>query len=64
MKGLPIVAALHAIESVNLAISPQEQKLILGCSYNKFSELDDGSNDARSFQARQRAKTIEKVLKK
>jgi len=32
--------------------------------YNKFLELDDGSNDARSFQARQRAKTLERHLKK
>ncbi len=32
--------------------------------YNKFLELDDGSNDARSFQARQRAKTLERRLKK
>jgi hypothetical protein len=29
-------------------------------NYNKFLELDDGSNDARSFQARQRAKTLER----
>src|SRR6266704_1759917 len=28
--------------------------------YNKFLELDDGSNDARSFQARQRARTLER----
>lgn len=32
--------------------------------YNKFLEFDDGSNDARSFQARQRAKTLERRLKK
>jgi tetratricopeptide (TPR) repeat protein len=32
--------------------------------YNKFLEYDDGSNDARSFQARQRAKTLERRLKK
>ncbi len=32
--------------------------------YNKFLELDDGSNDARSFQARQRARTLERRLKK
>jgi tetratricopeptide (TPR) repeat protein len=32
--------------------------------YNKFLELDDGSNDTRSFQARQRAKTLERRLKK
>jgi tetratricopeptide (TPR) repeat protein len=32
--------------------------------YNKFLELDDGSSDARSFQARQRAKTLERRLKR
>ncbi len=32
--------------------------------YNKFLELDDGSNDARSFQARQRARTLERRQKK
>ena len=32
--------------------------------YNKFLEYDDGSNDARSFQARQRARTLERRLKK
>lgn len=32
--------------------------------YNKFLELDDGSNDARSFQARQRALTLERRLKR
>lgn len=32
--------------------------------YNKFLELDDGSNDARSFQARQRARTLERRLKR
>ena len=32
--------------------------------YNKFLEFDDGSNDARSFQARQRARTLERRLKK
>lgn len=32
--------------------------------YNKFLEFDDGSNDARSFQARQRVKTLERRLKK
>ena len=32
--------------------------------YNKFLEYDDGSNDVRSFQARQRAKTLERRLKK
>jgi len=32
--------------------------------YNQFLELDDGSNDARSFQARQRAKTLERRLKR
>ena len=32
--------------------------------YNKFLELDDGSNDARSFQARERAKTLERRLKR
>jgi tetratricopeptide (TPR) repeat protein len=31
--------------------------------YNKFLELDDGSNDARSFQARQRARTLERRMK-
>ena len=29
-------------------------------NYNKFLELDDKSNDARSFQARERAKTLER----
>jgi tetratricopeptide (TPR) repeat protein len=33
-------------------------------NYNKFLEYDDGSNDPRSFQARQRAKTLERRLKK
>jgi tetratricopeptide (TPR) repeat protein len=32
--------------------------------YNKFLELDDGSNDARSFQARERAKTLGRRLKR
>ena len=32
--------------------------------YNKFLELDEGSNDARSFQARQRARTLERRLKR
>ena len=32
--------------------------------YNKFSELVDGSNEARSFQARERARTLERRLKK
>jgi tetratricopeptide (TPR) repeat protein len=32
--------------------------------YNKFLELDDGSSDPRSFQARQRAKTLERRLKR
>ena len=32
--------------------------------YNQFLEFDDGSNDARSFQARQRAKTLERRLKR
>ena len=32
--------------------------------YNKFLELDDGSNDTRSFQARERAKTLERRLKR
>ena len=32
--------------------------------YNKFLGLDDGSSDARSFQARQRAKTLERRLKR
>jgi hypothetical protein len=27
-------------------------------------ELDDGSNDARSFQARERARTLERRLKR
>jgi tetratricopeptide (TPR) repeat protein len=32
--------------------------------YNKFLELDDGSSDPRSFQARERAKTLERRLKR
>jgi tetratricopeptide (TPR) repeat protein len=32
-------------------------------NYNKFLEFDDGSNDPRSFQARERAKTLERRLK-
>jgi tetratricopeptide (TPR) repeat protein len=32
--------------------------------YNKFLEYDDGSNDPRSFQTRQRVKTLERRLKK
>ncbi|HEY2384700.1 MAG TPA: tetratricopeptide repeat protein [Terriglobia bacterium] len=32
--------------------------------YNKFLQLDDGSNDARSFQARERARTLERRLKR
>jgi tetratricopeptide (TPR) repeat protein len=32
--------------------------------YNKFLELDDGSNDARSFQARERARTLDRRLKR
>jgi cytochrome c-type biogenesis protein CcmH/NrfG len=32
-------------------------------NYNKFLELDDGSSDARSFQARERAKTLQRRLK-
>jgi len=32
--------------------------------YNKFLALDSGSNDARSFQVRQRLKTLERRLKK
>jgi tetratricopeptide (TPR) repeat protein len=32
--------------------------------YNRFLELDDGSSDARSFQARQRAKTLERRVKR
>lgn len=33
-------------------------------NYNKFLEMDDGSNDARSFQARQRARILERRVKK
>jgi len=32
--------------------------------YNEFLKLDDGSNDARSFQARQRALTLDRRLKR
>ena len=32
--------------------------------YNEFLELDDGSNDSRSFQARERARTLERRLKR
>jgi tetratricopeptide (TPR) repeat protein len=32
--------------------------------YNQFLELDDGSNDPRSFQARERARTLERRLKR
>jgi Flp pilus assembly protein TadD len=32
--------------------------------YNKFLQLDDGSNDARSFQARERARTLDRRLKR
>lgn len=32
--------------------------------YDKFLELDDGSNDARSFQARQRSRTLQRRLKR
>jgi tetratricopeptide (TPR) repeat protein len=32
--------------------------------YNRFLELDDGSNDVRSFQARERARTLERRLKR
>jgi tetratricopeptide (TPR) repeat protein len=32
--------------------------------YNRFLQLDDGSNDARSFQARERARTLERRLKR
>ena len=32
--------------------------------YNEFLRLDDGSNDSRSFQARERAKTLERRLKR
>jgi tetratricopeptide (TPR) repeat protein len=32
--------------------------------YNKFLEFDDGSNDTRSFQARERAKTLDRRLKR
>jgi tetratricopeptide (TPR) repeat protein len=32
--------------------------------YNKFLEYDDGSNDPRSFQTRQRVRTLERRLKK
>lgn len=32
--------------------------------YNRFLEYDDGSNDPRSFQTRQRVKTLERRLKK
>jgi len=32
--------------------------------YNKFLELDDGSNDVRSFQARERARTLDRRLKR
>jgi tetratricopeptide (TPR) repeat protein len=32
--------------------------------YNKFLEFDDGSNDTRSFQARQRAQTLDRRLKR
>jgi Flp pilus assembly protein TadD len=31
--------------------------------YNKFLEYDDGSNDPRSFQTRQRIRTLERRLK-
>ncbi len=30
--------------------------------YNRFMELDDGSDDARSFQVRQRAESLERYL--
>jgi tetratricopeptide (TPR) repeat protein len=32
--------------------------------YNKFLEFDDGSSDTRSFQARERARTLERRLKR
>jgi tetratricopeptide (TPR) repeat protein len=32
--------------------------------YNQFLQYDDGSNDARSFQARQRAQTLDRRLKR
>jgi protein O-GlcNAc transferase len=32
--------------------------------YNKFLELDDGSNDTRTFQARERARTLDRRLKR
>ncbi len=32
--------------------------------YNKFTELDDGSDDVRSFQVRQRVKSLKKRLNK
>src|SRR5215475_13290394 len=32
--------------------------------YNEFLGLDDGSNDTRSFQARERARTLERRLKR
>ena len=32
--------------------------------YNEFLKLDDGSNDARSFQARERARTLDRRLKR
>ena len=32
--------------------------------YNRFLELDDGSSDVRSFQARERAKTLERRVKR
>ena len=38
------------------------QKAVL--NYNKFLEFDDGSNDARSFQVRERAKTLQRRLGK
>ena len=38
------------------------QKALL--HYNRFIELDDGSNDVRSFQVRQRAKALRARLQK
>jgi len=32
--------------------------------YNKFLEFDDHTSDTRSFQARQRAQTLERRLKR
>ena len=58
----PKEAVAHFILATCLDKLGRVKEAIL--QYNTFLQLDDGSNDARSFQARERARTLERRLKR